>query len=543
LSYTLLTGDPRAFGTGNPPQDVNNLNDVLNGNQFYYNVLNTVWNGTGADPTGATDSTAAIQACLNAAPQGSIITIPVGTYVISNPLVMNTPNVTIQGFGLGTTARTGSSAIVMSPSFAIGSAPQLAAIVISAAGCQVQNLCVFGNSSTTTSNPYGNGIEVYGASFVCLTNLFMQYINGWCIEALATASQFNNGLSVTNITGYNSAGGFHGQGVTGTSFQGQHSLIDLQFSQIGVSTGTYANLDALKFEDISDILTLNTNCAVSSASTGSTLHIKGLCTSHLHVNVDVGVYPTAAYTGSVLLIEDSGNGSAKDVKIFSGVLQAGNIGGTISGGASQITLAGVNFKNNQTTNLILSGTGSAIDIADCSFQLGGQGATGSTNYDLSITGTLTGDNKVHHCKFLSPIVSSGTAGVQSSVNVTTTGVPVMFTDDDFGGTSITVSSCFTALPFLVRNCRNFNPHGSISGPPAMPATTVASTAYHYDTMAYITAGTANVTVVRNTNGQGGGASPTITIPASTCVGIFVPAQTTWTPTYASGSPTLVIDGL
>ena len=49
-------------------------------------------------------------------------------------------------------------------------------------------------------------------------------------------------------------------------------------------------------------------------------------------------------------------------------------------------------------------------------------------------------------------------------------------------------------------------------------------------------------IVRNTNGQGGGAGPTIIIPAGQCVPVFVTAQQNLTPTYVS-APTWVVDGV
>lgn len=50
------------------------------------------------------------------------------------------------------------------------------------------------------------------------------------------------------------------------------------------------------------------------------------------------------------------------------------------------------------------------------------------------------------------------------------------------------------------------------------------------------------TIVRNTNGIGGGVGPTVTIPAGACVPVFVPAQQTITPTYTD-APAWVVDGL
>lgn len=99
MSYTIPP-DTRAVGTGNPPQDMNDVSDVLTGNSpVVFNVLNTAWAG-GADPTGANDSTAAIQAALNAVPaQGGIVCLPSGTYKVSSTLTNAVTPTYIRGDG------------------------------------------------------------------------------------------------------------------------------------------------------------------------------------------------------------------------------------------------------------------------------------------------------------------------------------------------------------------------------------------------------------------------------------------------------------
>ena len=51
----------------------------------------------GADPTGATDSTAAIQAAITACPAGGVVYFPAGKYTISQPLLISGPGVRLQG--------------------------------------------------------------------------------------------------------------------------------------------------------------------------------------------------------------------------------------------------------------------------------------------------------------------------------------------------------------------------------------------------------------------------------------------------------------
>lgn len=481
------------------------------------------------DATGAQDV-----ANLNAAfasPNVSVLLSP-GTYFQNGPVNISQANCTLLGGGLGNTARTGASVLQPVAAFA-GVAP----VNITGFSCTAANFSVLGPTTTATSNPVCNGLELTGSKFSNIHDLFFQYINGWCVESLATAGTPNIGTSLYNLTGYNSAGGVHVKGVSGSSFQGQHSLIDMQFSQIGVASGPNANLDALMFEDCADILTSNTNCAVSSASTGSTMHIKGLCATHTHCNVDVGVFPIAGTANSVILIEDSVNGSPSQIYFDNGVSQAGNVALTISGGANQITFTNFLFKNQQTHGVVLSGTGFQIDFRGCTWGLNGQVGTG-TNYDLNVSGTPTGT--VRHCRFTTPVVAASSGpGIQQVVNLSVSGQNIPFTDNLFSGTGSIISTIFANLPSIIRNCSNYNPKGSQTV--TVPATGVATTALHNDAMFYVTAGATSVTVTRNTGGAGGSGGPGVVVAAAATQSFWIPAQTTVTFTYTN-APTLQVDG-
>ena len=70
---------PRSVGDPNPPGDMNNVVDcVTSSGQAYFNIVNTAFAG-GAFLDGSSDSTAAIQACMNAAATfGAAVYIPGG---------------------------------------------------------------------------------------------------------------------------------------------------------------------------------------------------------------------------------------------------------------------------------------------------------------------------------------------------------------------------------------------------------------------------------------------------------------------------------
>jgi hypothetical protein len=525
VAYVILTGDPRAEFTGDPPADANNINDVAAGNSpLMFNALNTAYGG-GADRTGATDTTAACNDAITAG-AGAVTYFPAGTYKLNGSSGLNVT-------AAGTTLLFDPAAeLEIGPSFSAA-----AAISVTASYCNVLGRpLIRGASSTITSNPAAHGVMLTGAQF-CTVDVTGQYVNGHLIESVGGSSLANTGCRFVNPTAYNCAGGVHVKGVTGSGFGGQQWIICPHVSQAGVASGTYANLSCVFIEDCSDIYVVSPDCAVSDAGTGSALHIKGLCSSVFVSGYDLGVFPATVPNNSVLTIEDSANGSPSGIRFGQGILQQGLAGATVSGGASRVYFGGTDFANNSTHGCVLSGTGSGIYFGeDATFRGNGAGASG-TNYDLNVSGTATGYVRGAH--FLSPVTTTGTAGVQSVVAIAG-GQNMPFEDCDFSGTGASLSSIFTNLPTWVRNCRGYNPHGSITVTVPASGSPVA-TALHYDAIYYITAGASACTVVRNTNGFGGGTGPAVVIPAGQMVPVWIRAGATFTPTYSS-APAWVVDG-
>ena len=111
-----------------------------------------------------------------------------------------------------------------------------------------------------------------------------------------------------------------------------------------------------------------------------------------------------------------------------------------------------------------------------------------------------------------------------------------------GSTNTLIESCTgltladitdaSGASFAVRNCPGINPVGVVTV--AVPASGAAVAAAGYDRTFYVTASTTSVTLAIQ-NG------PTITVPASACVPVFVPAGKTLTPTYTT-APTWVVEG-
>jgi hypothetical protein len=94
-----LPPDTRAAGTGNPPADMNAVVDALTAQGAVFNVLNAAYAG-GADPTGAADSAAAINAALAALPStGGTVVVPAGVYKTTAPIVPTISNSRLLGMG------------------------------------------------------------------------------------------------------------------------------------------------------------------------------------------------------------------------------------------------------------------------------------------------------------------------------------------------------------------------------------------------------------------------------------------------------------
>ena len=83
MSYTIPPDD-NAIGNAGHTTQHNNMADVLTGMGAVLNVQNTAYSG-GADPTGVNDSTAAIQAAVNA----GFSYLPAGTYKVSSTITIS----------------------------------------------------------------------------------------------------------------------------------------------------------------------------------------------------------------------------------------------------------------------------------------------------------------------------------------------------------------------------------------------------------------------------------------------------------------------
>ena len=532
--------DTRTVGEGNPAQDVDGLVDAIDAIGAGRNVLNTTFGG-GADPTGATDSTTALTAAASAL-GGQLMYLPAGTYLMnsSSAITLTQAGSGIMGDFLGATI------------IKIGGSFSAAEVInINAPNCTVAGLSIIGANSTIASNPAANGIEIQPGSYqYTIQDVFTQYINGYSLEGTNASGHDDISHSVVDrFWSYNCAGAIHYSGDLGS---GAQSTVGVTLSNIsigggGTASGANANLDAILLDACSDLIWSNCLIGVGSAGTGHCIHIQGNCSAVWFSGFDAGGYPgTLASSQCGVLIENDVNGlNAQRIRFSNGTFQTFGQGAEITGLAQQIGFENVQFINNVTHGVQLAGTGTQINFTGCTFSGNGSGATG-TNYDLNNSGTAQGT--VRDCHFLSEtgVTVAAGPGVQKTVNIASGGTALNFEHCDFRGTLAAgsyLSNTFTNQPHIFRYCANINPWGSTSV--SVPASGSATSALHYDAMFYVTAASGgSVSIVRNSNSQGGGGGPSVTIPASGTMAVFVPAATNITPTYGAGNaPTWAVDGM
>lgn len=385
----------------------------------------------GAKGDGATDDTTALNAAITAANlTGGVVQLGAKSYLINSSatLALATAGVTIRGCGSEATK------ILIGSSFT-----GAAAVVISANNCGVRDLSINGASSTTTSNPVADAIQVNGCRRTKIDGCNFWYVNGWAIEALAgtTSTTNEDGTMISRCHIRSSAAGIHFKGNTNSGWATNSFVTDVQIISGGVTTGGSANLDGIMVEDSWDVLFENV-MTWTSVGTGHSFHIKGNCAATFVRNLDA----LGPNTAECVLIEDGTNGSPQNIQIDGGVIQQGTIGLNITGGANQVRIHGTRFISNQTHGVQVAGTGNPIHLTDVTFNQNGAAATG-TNYDINWSGSSIGS--VLNPSFNSSITSTGVAGVQTSVNVTAN-QDVRFISASFKGTGAARANWFTNWP-------------------------------------------------------------------------------------------------
>jgi len=404
----------------------------------WLNVMDAPFNATG---NGTTDDTAAIQAAISALGSGGgTVYLPapaVGYLLDSSALTVATPGTVLRGDGAENTK------LLIGSGFS-----GTAAVELTAYNCQVRDLSINGASSTTTGNPACNAVDISGVRRCKVIDVAFFYVNGWAIKAEATAAGGSSnplGTQISQVFMSACAGGVYFFGNSQQNYAVNSQLTDIQFYLGGVTSGTSANLDAIRIEDSWDVLVENAIVWMSNG-TGSALHIKGNCAASFITNLDA----LGPQTGPCVLIEDGATippSSPQNVQIQGGVIQQGSPGLEITGGAYQVHISTSRFINNQTHGITVAGSNQPIHIHDCMFDDNGAGA-GATkpdpNYDINWSGT--GQGSVTNSWFGSAVVATAIPGVQASINVASAGQAVLVQSAAFQGSGASSANWFTNVP-------------------------------------------------------------------------------------------------
>ncbi|MFE2101470.1 glycosyl hydrolase family 28-related protein, partial [Streptomyces sp. NPDC059468] len=368
---------------------------------------------------GATDDTTALQNAINSlGSQGGELYLPPGNFLLNgaNPLNLAAP-ITIRGSGHGATTITIGAAFTGSSAITVGNDD-----------CMLQGLQIRGASSTTTSNPACHGITLTGAQEFRLLNTTFNYINGYAVRLFGTSTNTLHGTQINMIKVQSCAGALHIKAdPTATAANVQIANIFTRY--LGVNSGPNANLDGIRIEDAWDVLGQNIMpwMQATQGGTGAAFRVTGNCAAIFIQNLDA----LGPQTGAANVIVESGaHGDPQNVQITGGVIQQGLIGMLISGASNQVRVRNVRILNNQTHNVSVTSTGYGIYFDQCLISQGGQGASG-TNYDISWSGSAEGF--ITDCRFGSPVVATGTAGVQGIINIAA-GTVVRVENANFTGT-------------------------------------------------------------------------------------------------------------
>ncbi len=345
----------------------------------------------GAKLDNTTDDATAINAAIAAAGAAGggrvFISAP---FKFGAPLVLNLPGVLLEGpmgqaaTGTPTSGFTGANLVNITADF-----------------CGLKNLTLAGASTTYSSNPAADGIQITGARSCIFENVYLNYINGWALQSSATATIANYWTVLTNVHNFQCKQGIHLLGATGSGFNMAHYLINCCSDQVQAG-------DGYLFEDAHDILCTNLEGSVTAGS-GNTLHIN--------------------------------EGGLTGIPITAG---------------TQLRMVDIDVINNGTHGINISGAADAIVVSGCLFNLNGSTA-GAARYDFQ--SSTTGHVEVNDCYFLTP-QGSLTQQTNNAANVTAGNV--VFQNDTFSGTGYTTANIFLGFPKVIRACPGFNPLGNVS---------------------------------------------------------------------------------
>lgn len=192
--------------------------------------------------------------------------------------------------------------------------------------------------------------------------------------------------------------------------------------------------------------------------------------------------------------------------------------GILQSFAGRLTVTGCQFDRGVTRFIRLQGSKNSVITGNF---FGSFNGTGSKNIldidDANNSGNIVNGNN---------LINGGSTWTNYVVENANVGAPGnVYVHNEIGALGVTV------VNGTLRYNRGYNPKTGVSTP-TFPNTTVAATnSTGVDVMAYITNGTSALTVQVDSD------SALMIIPASQTGSVFIPNGSTFTPTYAAGTPT------
>lgn len=309
----------------------------------------------GADPTGATDSTIAIQNGINAT-TGELC-FPAGTYLISKTLLINHGNITLKGENIGSVVIT--SSMTNLPTIELGNAIQYVYI----------KHMTLNRSSISTSG--GDGITCAGKTINLCSFEYLEITNHYC------------GLNL---------------GCTGYSYINRCFLHENYYDGIFISNGSLAGSCQWTIKDT--LSQTNNGCGLRIASGNSGISIGEIINFSTFANAAAGIAVLGSSLAPVsavrimggLIGADNGNGIYMDSysfyphKIVGLVIESA---GTSSNGRLQSNPASLN-----SYGMLITGNNTEVIMGSCvvrsntysGIYLGG-GTLVINNSDISYNGS------------------------------------------------------------------------------------------------------------------------------------------------------------